>query len=302
MSSSISVPGNRFWNAESRLAYLLLAPAVVFLAAFMFYPIIYVFGMSLFVTDKIGRLKEFVWFANFIDAMRKPEFWEVTARSFIWTITGVATKTVLGMIIALLLNAEYAGRKINRMLFILPWASSYAISAMLWTWVVNHEFGLLNHTLRLLGMENPPIWLGKPIPSFISTMWVDIWIGIPFMALVFLAGMQSISSDLYESGYLDGVGSWKKFFYITLPGIRHIVVIATLLSALWTFNDFNTIYIMTKGGPAGATEILITGVYISAFEWLKFSQAAVMAVVTFLILTAFSVIYSRMYFKGENES
>jgi multiple sugar transport system permease protein len=131
-------------------------------------------------------------------------------------------------------------------------------------------------------------------------MWVDIWIGVPFMALVFLAGMQSISSDLYESGYIDGVSAWQKFAYITLPGIKHLIIIATLLSALWTFNDFNTIYIMTRGGPAGATDILITGVYKSAFEWLKWSQASVMAVVTFFILTFVSVSYARLYFKSED--
>jgi len=130
-------------------------------------------------------------------------------------------------------------------------------------------------------------------------MWVDIWIGVPFMALVFLAGMQSIGEDLYESGYMDGVNSWQKFAYITLPGIKHLVIIATLLSALWTFNDFNTIYIMTRGGPAGATDILITGVYKSAFEWLKWSQASVMAVVTFVILTVVAVLYARMYFRAE---
>jgi multiple sugar transport system permease protein len=289
----------RAWNPESRLAYALLAPALLFLGIFMFFPILNVFQMSLFQTNKIGRLEQFVWFRNYVDQIRNPEFWEVVLRSGLWTFVGVAVKTILGMIIALLLNVQYRGRKVIRMLFILPWASSVPISAMLWTWVLNHEFGLLNHTLRVIGIASPPIWLGRPISSFISTMWVDIWIGVPFMALVFLAGMQSISEDLYESGYIDGVNGWQKFAYITLPGIKHLVIIATLLSALWTFNDFNTIYIMTRGGPAGATDILITGVYKSAFEWLKWSQASVMAVVTFIILTVVAVLYARMYFKGE---
>ncbi len=290
---------DRITHREARLAYVLLAPAVVFLFAFMFFPILNVFQMSLYETNKIGRLVQFVWFENYDAQMRNPEFWEVVLRSGVWTAIGVAVKTLLGMIIALLLNVKYRGRKVVRMLFILPWASSVPISAMLWTWVLNHEFGLLNHTLRLIGLASPPIWLGRPISSFISTMWVDIWIGVPFMALVFLAGMQAISEDLYESGYIDGVNGLQKFFYITLPGIKHLVIIATLLSALWTFNDFNTIYIMTRGGPAGATDILITGVYKSAFEWLKWSQASVMAVVTFIILTGVAVIYARMYFKGE---
>ncbi|MBN2552556.1 MAG: sugar ABC transporter permease, partial [Spirochaetales bacterium] len=161
-------------------------------------------------------------------------------------------------------------------------------------------YGLLNHTLRVTGLwSQPPTWLGQPIAAFAACIWVDIWIGIPFMALVFLAGMQAISEDLYESAYLDGVNWWQKFFFITLPGIRHIVLIATLLSCLWTFNDFNTIYILTMGGPAGATDILITRIYQNAFKWLRFDRAAVMAFVTFVILTILSLGYARVYFKQE---
>ena len=293
------VLSRKIWNQETRLAYMLMAPALLFLTVFMVFPIVNVFRMSLFKTDKIGRLLDFVWFENYVERIRDADFRRIVLRSALWTLIGVFSKTILGMITALILNVGYRGRKVVRMLFILPWASSVPISVMLWTWVLNHEFGLLNHTLRLLGTANPPIWLGKPISSFISTMWVDIWIGIPFMALVFLAGMQSIPKDLYESGYIDGVSSRQKFVYITLPGIRHLVIIASLLSALWTFNDFNTIYIMTRGGPAGATDILITGVYKSAFVWLKWSQASVMAVVTFLILTIVAVLYARMYFNDE---
>ena len=132
-------------------------------------------------------------------------------------------------------------------------------------------------------------------------MWVDVWIGIPFMALVFLAGMQSISTDLYESADMDGANALRKFTSITLPGIRPIIIIATLLSALWTFNDFNVVWIMTRGGPSGSTDILITSLYKSAFEWLRFSRAAVLAVVTFVVLMALAASYARLYFKGENE-
>jgi ABC-type sugar transport system permease subunit len=111
--------------------------------------------------------------------------------------------------------------------------------------------------------------------------------------------MQAISEDLYESAYLDGVNWFQKFFYITLPGIRHLVLIATLLSCLWTFNDFNTIYILTRGGPAGSTDILITSLYRNAFEYQKFSPASAMAVVTFFILTILSIVYARIYFRQE---
>lgn len=297
--ASISIK-QKLWNPEARLAYLLLLPAVVVLLTFMFYPIVYVLLIAFFKTDKLSRLQGFVGLQNFIAEMTEPEFWEITGRSLLWTVLAVVTKTLFGMTIALILNVQYGGRKIARMLFIIPWASAVPISSMLWRWVYHPIYGLLNHTLKVTGIwSQPPAWLGYPIPAFTACIWVDIWIGIPFMALVFLAGMQTISEDLYESASLDGVNWWQKFFFITLPGIRHIVLIATLLSCLWTFNDFNTIYILTMGGPAGATDILITRIYQNAFKWLRFDRAAVMAFVTFIILTILSVGYSRVYFKEE---
>ena len=130
-------------------------------------------------------------------------------------------------------------------------------------------------------------------------MWVDIWVGIPFVALVLLAGMQGISKDLYESAEIDGAGRWVSFWRITVPCIRHIIIIATLLTALWTFNDFNVIYILTRGGPAGSTDILITSIYRNGFEWLRFDRASTMSIVTFIILTVFSLMYARLYFRDE---
>jgi multiple sugar transport system permease protein len=292
----------RLWNPEARLAYVLLLPAVIVLLTFMFYPILYVFLMAFFKTNKLGQLLGFGGLENFRELLRNTDFWRITGRSILWTVLAVITKTLFGMVIALILNVKYPGRKLARMLFIIPWASAVPISSMLWSWVYHPEFGLLNHTLRVTGIwRQPPVWLGHPISAFIACIWVDIWIGIPFMALVFLAGMQAISEDLYESAYLDGVNGFQKFFYITLPGIRHIVLIATLLSSLWTFNDFNTIYILTRGGPAGATDILITGIYKSGFEFLKFSRASAMALVTFIILTAVSIVYARIYFRQEQK-
>jgi len=289
----------RLWTRESRLAYLLLLPAAVVVVGFMVYPLVYVVLMSLFKTNRLGWLTTFAGLRNFVNVMTDPGFWTVAGRSLLWTAIGVFSKTVLGMLIALLLNIPYPGRKTARMLFIAPWASSVPISVLLWSWVYNPQFGLLNYTLKLLGWAHPPVWVGTPIPAFIACMWVDVWIGVPFMALVFLSGMQSISEDLYESAYMDGVNAFQKFFYITLPGIRNIILIATLLSALWTFNDFNAIYILTLGGPVDSTDILITSIYKNAFAYLRFDKAAVMAVVTFVILSFISIVYARFYFKEE---
>jgi multiple sugar transport system permease protein len=291
--------GQRLWNREAILAYVLLVPAVAMIIIFMFSPIVEVFSMSFHKTDRLGRMTDLVYLSNYIEKFQTKEFWQVTGRSFLWTGFGVATKTIFGLIIALLLNVNFKGRKIARLLFIIPWASAAPISTLLWKWVYHHEFGLLNHTLRTVGFANPPVWLGQPIPAFFACMWVDIWIGIPFMALVFLAGMQAIPHDLYEAAYIDGAKKSQSFLYITIPGIRHMILIASLLSSLWTFNDFIVIYILTRGGPAGTTDILISSVYKTGFEWGKFDQAAVMSVVTFIILSVISIIYARVYFKGE---
>jgi multiple sugar transport system permease protein len=290
----------RIWNPEARLAYVLLAPAIAVLGVFMFYPIVYVFMMAFSDTNRLSQIQSFAGLANFRELFQNREFWIITGRSIMWTVIAVATKTLFGMVIAVILNVKFAGRKLARMFFIVPWASAVPISSILWRWVYHPNYGLLNETLRMLHITaNPPIWLGDPVAAFAACIWVDIWIGIPFMALVFLAGMQAISEDLYESAYLDGVNWWQKFAYITLPGIRHIVLIATLLSSLWTFNDFNTIYILTRGGPASTTDILITSIYKTGFEYRRFSQAAGMAVVTFIILSILSLIYARVYFRQE---
>ncbi len=303
MADTVSVPlRRRLWNPESRLAYALLAPTVVFLAAFMFYPIVYVFVMSLFKTNKLSALTKFVGFKNYVDRFRDREFWDILLRSLYWTAIAVIVKFLAGMTIAVLLNQKFAGRKFARMLFIIPWASSVPISTLLWQWVYHPEFGLLNFSLKASGLwANPPIWLGRPVSAFIACIWVDIWAGIPFFALVFLAGMQAVPLELYESAHMDGAGAARRFFSITVPGLRDLILISTLLSAIWTFNDFNVIYILTRGGPAGATNILTTSVYMSSFVFLRFDSAAAQAVMTFVILTVVSLVYARFYFKRERD-
>jgi multiple sugar transport system permease protein len=290
------------WTSKSRLAYLFILPATVFLLIFMIYPTANVIIMSFYKTDKMRRMLSFIGFRNYVELLREKEFLEIIFRSVYWTFIAVAAKTIFGMIMALLLNIEYTGRKIARTLLIIPWASSVPISALLWLWVYNPEFGLLTSTLKSTGLwRNPPIWLGDIKWAFIATIWVDIWIGIPFMALVFLAGMQSIPNELYEAADIDGANLWQRFFYVTFPGIRNVFLIATLLSCLWTFNDFNVIYILTKGGPVGLTHILITYTYENTFAWLKWNYGAVMAVVTLVILSLVSLIYGRIYFREEGE-
>ena len=303
MESSVintSLRKTAFWTTESKLAYMLLLPALALLVVFMLYPIVSVFRMAFFRTNKLGQIMNFFGFGNFSLLFKNKAFWDVAIRSVIWTIIGVSSKTIAGMIIALLLNVEFAGRRIYRTLVIIPWASSVPISAMLWQWTYQSEFGLLNHTLKATGLwNNPPLWLAYPRSAFFACMYVDIWIGIPFMAMVFLAGLQAIPRDIYESAEVDGASAWVKFWQITVPMLKRVLLVATLLSSLWTFNDFNVIYILTKGGPVNKTDILITFIYKYSFQFLKFGPAAAMAIITFVILLTVSLIYARYYFRSE---
>jgi len=289
----------KFWKTESGLAFFFLLPACVFLLLFMFYPIVYVILMSFFKVNKLGDLVSFSGLANFRFMFDRPEFWQIIVRSCVWTASAVAVKTGIGLVIALLLNVDFRGRKVARGLVIIPWASSVPISAMIWQWTYNNDFGLLNHTLRTLRIfGEPPIWLAEPRPAFFANLWVDIWCGIPFMALVFLAGLQAIPQELYEAAEVDGATPLAKFRFVTLPLLSNVLTVATLLSILWTFNDFNVIYVLTGGGPGTSTDILITYIYKYAFQYLRFGPAAAMAVITFVILLTVSILYARSYFKG----
>ncbi len=289
---------HRLRTSESTLAYIFILPSLLFLAAFMFYPILNVIVISFFQTNKLGKLIRFVGIKNFRVLFEDAAFDVVLLRSLLWTVLAVAVKTGLGLLIAAFLNRPFPGRKVARTLFLIPWASSAPISAILWRWVFHPQFGLLNYTLKVTGIwANPPVWLGGSVSAFAAVIWVDIWLGIPFMALVFLAGMQAVPTELYEVGDVEGAGAIRKFAFITMPGIRSVLLVATLLSTLWTFNDFNTIYVMTRGGPSGATHILITYLYERSFQWLNWSAGSVMAVITFVILSVVAWAYATLYFR-----
>jgi len=188
--------------------------------------------------------------------------------------------------------------RVARLLVILPWAFSLPIAAILWRWIYDSQMGMLNLLLTTIGLTGHT-WLADPGLAFGATLTVSVWTGVPFMALVFLAGLQGIPEELYEAGRIDGAGRWQEFGYLTMPLLKPTFVVATLLSAVWTFNSFVLVHVITGGGPLHATDILVTFLYKSAFEWLSFGQASAMALVTFFILLVFSVVYVRLYYREE---
>jgi multiple sugar transport system permease protein len=205
-------------------------------------------------------------------------------------------KLVLGLALGILLNEKFRGRDLFRTLLLIPWAMPAVAAAVVWRWVYDANFGYLNDLLTEMGViSDPVIWLGNARSAFAAAVLTDAWVGLPFMAFVFLSGLQGVDKKLYEAAKVDSAGVWARFLHVTIPQLAPVILVATLVSSIWTFNSFNIVYVLTGGGPLQATEILVTYTYSQAFERLQFGTAAALATVTFAILLAFSLAYVWLY-------
>jgi multiple sugar transport system permease protein len=281
-----------------RTPFLLLLPSLLLLFAIVAYPILDTFVTAFYKTDGAGRRLVFVGLDHFRAMAKDPLFRQIVGRTFLWTVLSVFFKTLLGLVAALLLNTRLPGMRVARLLVILPWAFSLPIAAILWRWMYDSQMGMLNLLFTTLGLP-ARTWLADPGLAFRATLTVSVWTGVPFMALVFLAGLQAIPEEFYEAGRIDGAGWRQEFAYLTMPLLKPTFMVATLLSAVWTFNSFVIVYVITGGGPLNTTDILVTFLYKNAFEFLTFGPASAMALVIFLILLVFSLAYIRLYYREE---
>ena len=275
--------------------YLAIVPGLLLVAAVIFYPILDTIRLSLYDVRLI-QIGEFLGLGNYSVLAQDPLFWRVLRQTLFWTVSSVSLKLVLGLALALLLNEKFRGRKVFRALLLIPWAMPQVAAAIVWRWMYEPNFGYLNDLLGGLGLMNDPIiWLGNARSAFVAAVVTDTWTGLPFMAFVFLAGLASIDRSLYEAAKIDGANAWGRFRYVTLPQLGPVILVATLVSAIWTFNAFNVVYALTGGGPLNATDIMVTYTYTQAFERLEFGLAAALATITFVILLVFSLVYVRVY-------
>ena len=285
----------------SRPAYLYVAPAIVALAALTFYPT--AVGFVLSFTDRTltkfgtgGFDFHYIGAANYAQVFSRPEFPLVAATTIVWTVVNVFFHVTIGLVLAVLLNRRIRARPVYRTLFLLPWAIPSYISVLAWRGMFDRPDGVIYH---LFGGSID--WLGTMPWALVAVITANVWLGIPFMMMVFSGGLQSIPTDLYEAAEVDGLTRWQQFRRITLPLLKPTIVPASLLGFIWTFNMFNVIYLMTQGRPvvalgvnAGATDILITYVYAEGFSpfWRQ-GFAASYSVVIFFMLLAFSLSYTR---------
>ena len=265
--------------------YIWIAPSVILMGIFILVPILSVFQMSLSDVSKAGKIKGFNGLGNFIKVVKGSAFGLVLQNTLVWTIAVVVLSTVLGFVLALILNNQFRGRKIARAIVVFPWATTLVIQASVWNFIINTDYGTLNTLLMKLGIIKQAVnWTPTPEAYFAWEIACGIFVTIPFVTFCVLSGLQSIDTSYYEAATVDGANYWQKLFKITLPLVKSSLTVSTVLNIIYVFNSFPIIWTMTKGDPANHTDTLVTYLYKLAFYNGKQGEAAAVSVIGFLIL------------------
>lgn len=272
-----------------------MAPSLVLLLLIIAYPIWMTFITS-FAADGGFMLERYQ------SVIREEAFPEILLQSAIWTFGGTALIFLIGLVLALCLNENFWGFRTARLLLLLPWATPIAISALVWRWIFNDQYGILNYILyRLKITDGKTVWLAFGNTGFLANMVVEIWSGLPLMTLIILSGLQSIQEDIYEAATVDGATWLQSLWHITLPLLRPVFIVANLMFVIWTFNSFPVIWVLTRGGPIHSTDTLVTYIYKTAFQYGMFEEATALAMITFVFLLVFSFLYARRFFNEGQE-
>lgn len=284
---------------SQRQGYYFTLPIVVMLAALIIYPMVYGFYISFFNTNLVTKWN-FVGFKYYAAAFKEAAFYQSVLLTTVFMILVVAGHFILGFILATLLNREFKGRTIFRVIFMLPWFFPEAVVALLFTWIMNPMYGILNSALKGLGLISTNIsWLGSKELAFPAVVFVCIWKGFPLVMTMILAGLQSISRDYYEAAEIDGASKWAGFRYITVPSLRPILTTVLILDCVWWFKQYTLVYTMTAGGPGTATNLISLSIYGTAFNDLRFGKASAWGILVFFICYLISLV-SKVVTK-ENE-
>ena len=284
-------------DSERVLGVALLLPTVLLIGAVVLYPMISTMWLAFF-DENLSRPNvepQFVGLENFGRLVSDGEFWKVVLNSAVLTAGAVAGEVIIGMVIALSVNASYRGRGLFRTLNILPWVIPSFVTAFVWIWVLHPQFGPLNALLLWLRILPEPIaWLSDGVTAMMSLIAVYVWKGLPWTFLVLLAGLQTIPEHWYEAAKVDGASAWQMFRYITVPALRYIIVIVLVLRTIWTFNSFDMVYLLTGGGPARATLTLPMRVYTAGFREYDIGMSSAIAAVMVLMVVILSLLMLRI--------
>ncbi|HEY9345164.1 MAG TPA: sugar ABC transporter permease, partial [Inquilinus sp.] len=267
------------------------------------YPVWDLLTVASHQVNRFGQLRDFTGLVNLQSVLADPLFLDSLLRTLLWTAAVVAGTVLVSVPVALILNTEFHGRGLARVIVMLPWSVSLTMMAIVWRWALNGESGLLNLTLQDLGViDEKVVWLASATTAFPVQILIGILVSVPFTVTIFLGGLSSIPSDIYEAASTDGASSWQRFRTLTLPLMRPFINMAVVLNIIYVFNSFPIIWVLTGGGPSDSTQILVTYLYKLAFTLGKMGEAASISLIMFSILLIFTLVYLRMAMKGERDA
>lgn len=274
------------------LPYALVLPGFVLACMIVLWPLWQIGVLSVSDVNRFGIPRGLAGAANFSAVLADPEFARASWRTVIWTLGIVGGTILVAFPVALVLARDFYGRGVARVIVMLPWAMSLTMMAIVWRWALNGESGLLNVTLRDLGLIDQNVqWLAQAATAFPMQIMIGILVSVPFTVTVFLGGLAAIPEDLYEAARLEGANGWQAFRDITLPLMRPFVNIAVVLNTIYVFNSFPIIWVTTQGGPANSTDILVTYLYKLGFRVGRLGEAAAVSLIMFAALLALTVLY-----------
>ncbi len=270
-----------------------VVPALVLLSLVTVYPVIYVIWLSLERRLLIFHISRFVGLDNYLFLLRDGRFWNALGNTAFFTVLSVLLEMALGLSIAVLLNRSFRLKGAARAAVLVPWAVPTVVSARMWEWMYNTDFGILNY---ILGTKIN--WLGSPYLALNAAVFMDVWKTTPFVAILLTAGLQVIPGDLYRAARIDGANAWQVFRRITLPLLKPVIIVVLAFRTLDAFRVFDAIYVLTGGGPANSTETLSIYAYKVLFQTLQFGYGSALALVVFLCTGMISVFYVRFLGRG----
>lgn len=268
----------REWTEkEGVFSWLMIGPPILFLCAMVGYPFLYGCYLSL-MHRPVASTGEFIGLGNFIANWHDPVFWRVARNTIVYTSVTTVLKAVGGLGLALVMNQSFPMKNFVRAALLLPFIVPTVLSTIAWMWILDPTFSVLNWLLIAAGVPAPgPSWLGNPVLAMCSIIVINTWRGLPFYAITLLAGLQTISPELHEAATIDGATTWHRFRYITLPLLQPVLFIVTMFSIIFTFSDFQLVYVLTRGGPANATHLFATYAFDIAMSAGQFGLGASVA-------------------------
>lgn len=280
--------------------YLLILPALTIVVAMVFVPAVQAILMS-FQSYDLRRPSSigFIGLGNYIAVLQDPLFWSSLTRTILWVVFGVGFQFVFGFALALLLNKKFRGRGIVRAVSLIPWVTPGVLIGLMWRWIYDGNYGVLNDILLKLGLIHDKIpFLAQESTALPSVIITIIWQGIPFFALMLLAGLQGVPAELYEAADMDGANVIQKLFKVTIPCLKNTIFVTTMLRIIWVANSVDVIFNMTGGGPAYASQTLSVYIFNKANS-LNLGYASTMSVILTLLLLLVAVPYLKNMFKNQ---